>query len=114
MMYDVDLADAPSQCLRLPGTCAEGKADALLVTALDEIAWLFNLRGSDVSYNPVFLSYAIITKDGATLYVDSQKVWLLDSQGFLACFLCHLLVVDLRRMMRTMTDINEPFYARRC
>ena len=53
---------------------AEEKADALLVTALDEVAWFLNLRGSDVSYNPVFLSYVLLTKEDATLYVDQQKV----------------------------------------
>ena len=37
------------------------KADQLLVTALDEIAWLFNLRGGDVAYTPVFLSYLLLT-----------------------------------------------------
>lgn len=36
-------------------------ADALLVTALDEVGWLLNLRGSDVNFNPVFISYVIIT-----------------------------------------------------
>ena len=53
--------------------CAENEADALLVTALDEVAWFLNLRGSDVSYNPVFLSYVMVTADDATLYVDEQK-----------------------------------------
>ena len=52
---------------------AEKEADALLVTALDEVAWFLNLRGSDVSYNPVFLSYVMLTADRATLYVDEQK-----------------------------------------
>lgn len=41
---------------------------------LDEIAWLFNLRGNDIPYNPVFFSYAIVTPDNATLYVDSAKL----------------------------------------
>jgi hypothetical protein len=40
----------------------------------DEVAWLFNLRGGDVPYNPVFLSYGVVTAEGATLYVDSAKV----------------------------------------
>ena len=53
--------------------CA-GKLDALLVTALDEVAWLLNLRGSDVSHNPVFVSYAILTPNGIRLYVDANKV----------------------------------------
>ena len=43
------------------------------MTALDEVAWFLNLRGSDVSYNPVFLSYVLLTRDDATLYVDQQK-----------------------------------------
>lgn len=47
---------------------------ALAVTMLDEVAWLFNLRGGDVSYNPVFVSYALVTKDGAALYVDVSKI----------------------------------------
>lgn len=53
---------------------AEAGAGALLVTMLDEVAWLFNLRGGDVAYNPVFLSYGVVTADGATLYVDPRKV----------------------------------------
>ncbi len=44
------------------------------MTALDEIAWLLNLRGSDISYNPVFVSYFLLTEEAATLYVDSAKV----------------------------------------
>ena len=51
-----------------------GKLDAVLVTALDEVAWLLNLRGSDVSHNPVFISYAILTAEGVRLYVDGNKV----------------------------------------
>ena len=50
-----------------------GTADVLLVTALDELAWLLNLRGSDVAHNPVFVGYALVTQDKATLYVDSAK-----------------------------------------
>ncbi|KAJ1668498.1 hypothetical protein IW140_000330 [Coemansia sp. RSA 1813] len=46
----------------------------LVVSALDEIAWLFNLRGSDISYNPVFFAYALITETSVTLYIDSAKV----------------------------------------
>jgi len=49
-------------------------AGALLVTALDEVAWLLNLRGGDVPYNPVFVSYALLTHDAATLYIDAGKV----------------------------------------
>jgi len=41
----------------------EKKASGLVVTALDEVAWLLNLRGSDISFNPVFFAFVIITAD---------------------------------------------------
>jgi len=44
-----------------------------LITALDEIAWLFNLRGNDIDCNPVFISYAVIRKQDAILFVDPAK-----------------------------------------
>ncbi|KAL6242670.1 hypothetical protein RBB50_010316 [Rhinocladiella similis] len=50
------------------------KATGMVVSMLDEVAWLFNLRGSDIPYNPVFFSYAAVTHDSATLYVDSSKL----------------------------------------
>ncbi|KAI0181052.1 aminopeptidase-like protein [Hypoxylon sp. FL1284] len=50
------------------------KSLGFVVSMLDEIAWLFNLRGNDIPYNPVFLSYAIITADEATLYTNSSKL----------------------------------------
>ena len=48
------------------------KADQLLVTALDEIAWLFNLRGGDVAYTPVFLSYLLLTKEQIMLFAHKE------------------------------------------
>jgi Xaa-Pro aminopeptidase len=45
-----------------------------IVSALDEIAWVLNLRGSDVEYNPVFLSHLLIDTHGATLFVDADKL----------------------------------------
>jgi Xaa-Pro aminopeptidase len=50
------------------------KAAGMVVSMLDEIAWLFNLRGNDIPYNPVFFSYAAVTPKGATIYVDSSKL----------------------------------------
>jgi len=50
------------------------KAAGMVVSMLDEIAWLFNLRGNDIPYNPVFFSYAAVTPKTATLYVDSTKM----------------------------------------
>ncbi|WIG56137.1 MAG: Xaa-Pro aminopeptidase [Rhodanobacteraceae bacterium] len=45
-----------------------------IVSALDEIAWVLNLRGSDVEYNPVFLAHLLIDASGATLFVDVNKL----------------------------------------
>lgn len=44
------------------------------VSTVDDIAWIFNLRGSDVTYNPVFLAHALIDAQGATLFVGEGKV----------------------------------------
>lgn len=50
------------------------RADYHLISSLDDLAWLFNIRGQDVKYNPVVLSFALITSDAATLYVSSEKL----------------------------------------
>ncbi|KAI9689604.1 MAG: hypothetical protein M1822_010256 [Bathelium mastoideum] len=50
------------------------KCSGFVLSMLDEIAWLFNLRGSDIPYNPVFFSYALVTSKDIVLYVDKDKV----------------------------------------
>ena len=50
------------------------KADVLVLSALDDVAWLFNLRGSDIEYNPCFFSYAVITNIEVYLFVDESQV----------------------------------------
>lgn len=45
-----------------------------LISSLDDMAWLFNMRGADVSYNPVVLSFALIAENGANLYIDQSKL----------------------------------------
>jgi len=49
-------------------------ANAHLVSSLDDIAWIFNLRGSDVQYNPVFVAHALIETDRARLFIGADKV----------------------------------------
>ncbi|HEY0817778.1 MAG TPA: aminopeptidase P family N-terminal domain-containing protein, partial [Rhizobacter sp.] len=49
-------------------------ANQHFISTVDDIAWLFNLRGADVSYNPVFLAHALIGLHGATLFVAEGKV----------------------------------------
>lgn len=46
----------------------------MVVTMLDEVAWLLNLRGSDIDYNPVFFAYVIVTDDKAVLFVNPAQV----------------------------------------
>uniref|UniRef100_A0A8C2PPR3 Xaa-Pro aminopeptidase 1 n=1 Tax=Cyprinus carpio TaxID=7962 RepID=A0A8C2PPR3_CYPCA len=58
----------------LRGKMAERKISWFVVTALDEIAWLFNLRGSDIEYNPVFFAYAIIGMSNIKLFVDRKRL----------------------------------------
>jgi Xaa-Pro aminopeptidase len=54
--------------------------DMMLVTALDDIAWMLNLRGNDITYNPLFFSYVIFHRDASTgayradLFIDQAKV----------------------------------------
>ena len=46
----------------------------MIISALDEIAWLLNIRGNDVEYNPVAISYVVLEADKCTLFVDANKV----------------------------------------
>lgn len=53
---------------------AERGAENHLLSTLDDIAWLFNLRGSDVDFNPVFYAFALIQQNTASLFIDEAKV----------------------------------------
>ncbi|KAF5521734.1 putative Xaa-Pro aminopeptidase P [Colletotrichum aenigma] len=66
--------DVKSKLKDLRQDLEKKNSHAFVVSMLDEIAWLFNLRGDDIPYNPVFFSYAIITNDSATLYIDKSKL----------------------------------------
>ncbi len=48
----------------------EKKADSFILTSLDDIAWLLNIRGNDVTYNPVVLSYVIVRKEECLLFIQ--------------------------------------------
>jgi Xaa-Pro aminopeptidase len=50
------------------------KANILPITKLDQIAWLFNLRGWDIPYNPVFVAYAIVTAEQAFLFTNLERI----------------------------------------
>jgi len=49
-------------------------ANVFVMSALDDIAWLFNIRGNDVDYNPVVISYALIENEKATLFIAPEKL----------------------------------------
>lgn len=65
---------AESKIERVREALREQKADSILISQLDDIAWLLNLRGSDVHCNPVFVSYVLLTLDDVTLFIDSEKL----------------------------------------
>lgn len=68
-------------------------ASAHVISALDAVAWLLNLRGSDVEHNPVFLAHVVVTLDDATLFTDGAR-----------------LTGDAREALRGVTDVR-PYEA---
>lgn len=84
---------------RVRQAMAEAGANAHFIATVDDIAWLFNLRGSDVSYNPVFLGFALVREDKAVLWVG---------QGTVAPHLQAMLAADgveVRDYEHVMTDL---------
>ena len=59
---------------RIRKALRERHADGMLMSALDDIAWTLNLRGTDVHCNPVFVSYLLITSKDVTLYIHREKL----------------------------------------
>lgn len=74
--YSADFAGetVESKLTRMREQLAKKKADAMIISALDEIAWLLNIRGKDVEYNPVVISYVVLETNKCTLFVDANKV----------------------------------------
>ncbi len=63
-----------SKIARIRKVLREKHADGMLMSALDDIAWTLNLRGTDVHCNPVFVSYLLISSKDVTLYIDKVKL----------------------------------------
>ena len=74
--YSADFAGetVESKLARMREQLAAKKGDALIISALDEIAWLLNIRGNDVEYNPVIISYVVLEADTCTIFVDAAKI----------------------------------------
>lgn len=75
-LHPLEYAGEPisSKISRVRQCLVDKEADGLLVTALDEIAWVLNLRGSDVHCNPVFVSYLLFSPEKVTLYINNSKL----------------------------------------
>lgn len=75
-VHDIEYAgeSRADKLRRIRAALREVHADGMLMSALDDIAWTLNLRGTDVHCNPVFVSYLLIAHDKATLFVDRKKL----------------------------------------
>ena len=65
---------AKEKLTRLRAALASQGVAGVLLTMLDEVAWMTNLRGCDVDYNPVFVAYMLVTENNATLFVPNEKI----------------------------------------
>lgn len=74
MPVDIAGESAASKIARLRDALKKEGVDGMVVTMLDEIAWITNLRGSDVEYNPVLVSYMLVTDDSAVLFIEECKL----------------------------------------
>ncbi len=74
MPEEISGETAACKLKRLRGILKCDGIEGMIVTMLDEVAWLTNLRGSDVEYNPVLVSYMLVTTDSATLFIDERKL----------------------------------------
>ncbi len=74
--YSADFAGetVESKLARMREQLAVKQGNALIISALDEIAWLLNIRGNDVEYNPVVISYVVLEADKCTIFVDAAKI----------------------------------------
>jgi len=74
--YSADFAgeSVESKLARIREKLAAMRGDSLIVSALDEIAWLLNIRGNDVEYNPVVIAYVVLEADRCTLFVNPEKI----------------------------------------
>src|SRR6266542_6437878 len=83
---------AASKLARVQAEIAKAKADALVVSDAQAVAWAFNIRGADVAHTPLPLAFAIVPQAGRpSLYVDGRK-----------------LSNDVRNRVETLADVREP------
>ncbi len=83
--HDVKYAGLPARdkIMQVMERTAAQKADAVFISALDEIAWTLNIRANDVKYNPVVTSFLYLSGDSGTLFIDPAKLTS-DVSGYLS------------------------------
>jgi Xaa-Pro aminopeptidase len=77
---------------------------AYIISSLDDIAWLFNIRGNDVKYTPVVLAYALIVENKAVLYIDKEKVSDADKEKL---FEEGIIIKDYEDVFEDIKEIRE-------
>lgn len=89
---------------QLRDTMAAKGATTHILTTLDDIAWLFNIRGNDIEYNPVVLSYAVITMEEAYLFIDKTKLDKLILEQFKTDHISVMNYNDIYEFVKTFTS----------
>ena len=75
LLSEIDCGESfKSKLFNVRAAMQKSFADVHLISSLDDLAWLFNLRGNDVRYNPVVLCYALITAKEVVLYINKEKL----------------------------------------
>ncbi|XP_055371721.1 xaa-Pro aminopeptidase ApepP-like [Condylostylus longicornis] len=91
----------------------EKDADFIVIPTLDNIAWLLNLRGSDIQYNPVFFSYIVLSRNELYLFIDEERI----TPSIYEHFDSHGITIELRKyesvfdeISRMVNETNDKIY----
>lgn len=80
-----------------------------LISSLDDMAWLFNIRGKDVSYNPVVLSFALIGQDKATIFINPDKLSAAEKEQLAASGVQVMPYEDIESALSTVPENTSIF-----
>ncbi len=89
---------------RIKEKMQEKRVDCHIVSALDDIAWTFNIRGADIAYNPVVYAYAAFTQDKTILFIDQKKI---DFDLRVKIELDGILIQDYDAIYRYIDDLDQ-------
>jgi Xaa-Pro aminopeptidase len=101
-----------SKLTEIRATLKKQRASHHLVSSLDDMAWIFNLRGQDVGYNPVVLSFALIAEHNVNLYIEKEKlssedIDALEAQG-ITLKLYDAVAADLQQLPKQSSILIDP------